>query len=199
MRFSQSELQSFTGMTLPDLLPDPTHCLIVGINPGLLTVAVQAHFARRGNRFYPALFTGGITDRHIDASSGFNPDDLQHLIDRGVGITCIVPGATARAAELTAEQLREGGAALRERVAALRPRVVAFLGIGAYRIAYDEPRAQVGRQPNEWGSSQVWVVPNPSGLNRHASLSDLATAYREVAVAAGITPYDSVPGEMSRR
>lgn len=192
MRFSQAELQAFTGKTLPDLIPRPTRLLIVGINPGLLTVAVQAHFARRGNRFYPALFRAGITDHVIDASSGFDPADVRQLEDRGIGITCIVPGATARAAELAPAQLREGGAALRERVADIRPSVVAFLGISAYRIAFDEPKALVGRQPLDWGSSQVWVVPNPSGLNAHASLADLAAAYREVAVAAGIDPYPVV-------
>lgn len=195
MKFTQAQLQAFTGRTLPDLIPDPTRLLIVGINPGLLTVAVQAHFARRGNRFYPALFRAGITDHIIDASSGFAPDDVRQLEDRGIGITCIVPGATARAAELTAEQLHDGGVALRKRIAEVRPRVVAFLGISAYRIAFDQPKAQVGRQPQDWCASQIWVVPNPSGLNAHASLADLAAAYREVAVAAGIEPYPAPASE----
>jgi double-stranded uracil-DNA glycosylase len=189
MPFSRAELAAFTGRTLPDLIPQPTRLLIVGINPGLLTVAVQAHFARRGNRFWPALFRAGITDRLIDASDGFEPDDVRHLEERGIGITCIVPQATARAAELTPAQLRAGAVALRERVALVRPRVVAVLGISAYRVAFDEPHARVGRQPDDWQHSQVWVVPNPSGLNAHSSLVDLTAAYREVAVAAGIEPY----------
>ena len=187
-RFSRTELVAFTGATLPDLLPVPTRLLFVGINPGLLTVAVQAHFARRGNRFYPALFRAGIADRIIDASAGFQAEDVRQLEERGVGITSIVPGATARAAELTPEQLRVGGADLRRRVAVVRPTVVAILGISAYRIAFDEPHAGVGRQPHDWDGSQLWVVPNPSGLNAHASLADLAIAYREVALAAGIEP-----------
>ena len=186
MTFTRAELLTFTGRTLPDLIPSPTRLLIVGINPGLLTVAVQAHFARRGNRFYKALHLAGITDHVIDASGGFRPEDVARLEELGIGITCIVPGATARADELTPEQLREGGAALRRRVEALRPNVVAMLGVTAYRVAFGEPRATVGRQPDDWGSSQVWVVPNPSGLNAHSSLADLAAAYREVAVAAGI-------------
>jgi TDG/mug DNA glycosylase family protein len=190
VRFSRAELQTFRGGTLPDLLPRRTRLLVVGINPGLLTVAVQAHFARRGNRFWPALFRAGITDRLVDASSGFAPDDVRHLEDRGVGITCIVPEATARADELSPEQLRAGGAALRRRVPAIAPAVVAILGVSAYRIAFAAPRAAVGRQPDDWDGAQVWVVPNPSGLNAHASLADLASAYREVAVAAGIEPYD---------
>jgi TDG/mug DNA glycosylase family protein len=189
MSFSRAELLEFAGRTLPDLIPRPTRLLIVGINPGLLTVAVQAHFARRGNRFWPAVYRAGITDRLIDASNGFDPDDVRHLEARGIGITCIVPQATARAAELSPAQLRAGGEALRERVGIVRPRVVAILGITAYRIAFEEPLAGVGRQPLDWQESQVWVLPNPSGLNAHASLADLATAYREVAVAAGIEPY----------
>ncbi|WP_285115099.1 mismatch-specific DNA-glycosylase [Leifsonia sp. fls2-241-R2A-40a] len=189
MTYSRAELREFTGRTLPDLIAEPTRLLIVGINPGLLTVAVQAHFARRGNRFYKALYLAGITDHVIDASEGFDPADVRQLKERGIGITCIVPQATARADELTPVQLREGGAALRERVAELAPNVVAFLGITAYRVAFDRPRAVVGRQPEEWGRSQLWVAPNPSGLNAHASQDDLAAAYREVAVAAGIEPY----------
>lgn len=189
LRFSQAELQAYRGGTLPDLIPHPLRLLIVGINPGLLTIAVQAHFARRGNRFYPALFAAGITDRLIDASSGLSPDGQRHLSDRGVGITSIVPGATARASELTTTQLRDGGVALRARVEPWHPAVIAFLGISAYRVAFDESKSRVGKQPEKWGTSQVWVVPNPSGLNAHASLADLAAAYREVAVVAGIPVY----------
>jgi len=191
MRYSQAELQAFTGGTLPDLIPQQTRLLFVGINPGLLTVAVQAHFARRGNRFWPALFRAGITDRLIDASEGFHPDDVRHLEARGIGITSIVPEATARAAELSPSRLRAGAAALRDRVAIVRPRVVAILGISAYRVAFEAPVADVGRQPQDWQDSQVWVVPNPSGLNAHSSLADLAAAYREVAVDAGIDPYST--------
>jgi len=194
MGFSRAELASFTGKTLPDLLPARLRLLIVGINPGLLTVAVQAHFARRGNRFYKALFLAGVTDHVIDASSGFDPADVQQLDDRGIGITCIVPEATARAAELAPSRLREGGADLRQRVEALAPSVVAFLGISAYRVAYDRPDATVGRQPEDWGPTQVWVVPNPSGLNAHSSLADLAAAYREVAIAAGIDVHPAQQG-----
>ena len=189
LRFSQAELQSFRGGTLPDLLASPLRLLFVGINPGLLTIAVQAHFARRGNRFYPALYRAGITDHIIDASSGLQQTDARELNDRGIGITSIVPLATARASELTPAQLRDGAVALRDRVTPWTPTVIAFLGISAYRIAFDQPKAQVGRQSETWGPSQIWVVPNPSGLNAHSSLDDLATAYREVAVAAEIRPY----------
>ena len=189
MRFSRAELDAFRGRTLPDMVADQTRLLFVGINPGLRAVAVQAHFGGGSNRFYPALFRAGIVDRRIDASAGFLPEDLNHLLDRGVGITSIVAGASARADELTPEQLLAGAKALSARVELIAPALVAVLGISAYRTAFARPRATWGLQPDSLGGAPVWVLPNPSGLNRHASLADLAEAYREAAVAAGIEPF----------
>ena len=191
MGFTRSQLEAFRGGTLPDLLGPNVRALFVGINPGLLTVAVQSHFGRRGNRFYPALFRAGITDHVIDASTGFAADDVHHLLDRGIGITNIVRQATARADELTADELMAGARDLERRVEQLRPKVVAILGITAYRIGFGLPKAKAGRQPEDLGGSQLWVVPNPSGLNAHASLAGLGAAYREVALAAGIDVYPS--------
>jgi TDG/mug DNA glycosylase family protein len=184
----RAELLAFHGATLPDLLGPQVKVLFVGINPGLLTAAVQAHFARRGNRFYPALHRAGITDRIIDASAGYRPEDRAHLLERGIGNTNIVARATARADELTPDELLAGAADLGARVAGIRPQVVAILGISAYRVAFDRPKARQGRQPDELAGVPLWVAPNPSGLNAHARLDDLATAYREIAVAAGIEP-----------
>ena len=189
MGFTRDELDAFRGASLPDLVGPGIRLLIVGTNPGLHSVAMQAHFSRRG-RFYPALFRAGILDRVVNASAGFTADDRAHVIERGVGITSLVPGATRRADELDAEQLRAGAASLSEQVARLRPAAVAMLGITAYRVAFDRRHAIVGRQPELLGSSQFWVVPNPSGLNAHSSLADLSAAYREVAVAAGIQVFD---------
>lgn len=186
MGFAAAELDAFRGRTLPDLVGPGIRLLFVGINPGLRTAAVQAHFGRRGNRFYPALLRAGIVDRLIDASEGLDPGDREHLIARGVGITSLVPGATRRADELDDEQLKAGAEALANRVASLRPAAVAMLGITAYRIAFDRRKALVGRQPETIGGAQLWVMPNPSGLNAHSTLADLGDAYREVAVAAGI-------------
>lgn len=190
MRLTREELDAFRGVSLPDLVGQDTRLLLVGINPGLRTAAVQAHFSGGGNRFYPALFRAGIVDRMIDASQGFDPDDRAHLLERGVGITSLVPGATRRADELTARELRAGAASLAERVARIQPAVVALLGITAFRVAFDLPKAVVGRQAEPIGGAQLWVVPNPSGLNAHSSLADLGAAYREVALAAGIPVYD---------
>ncbi|HEY9499651.1 MAG TPA: mismatch-specific DNA-glycosylase [Terrimesophilobacter sp.] len=194
MRFTREELDAFRGVSLPDLVGPETRLLLVGINPGLRTAAVQAHFSGGGNRFYPALFRSGIVDRVIDASEGFDPDDRAHLMKRGVGITSLVPGATRRADELPARELRAGAESLAQRVARIRPAVVAMLGITAFRVAFDLPKAVVGRQARPIGGAQLWVVPNPSGLNAHSSLADLGAAYREVALAAGIAVYDPPEG-----
>lgn len=186
MRFTRAELEACRGDTLPDLLGSHVRLLFVGINPGLWTAAAQAHFARRGNRFYPALYRAGIVDRSIDASSGYDPDDLAHLKARGVGITNLVHEATARADELDTDALRAGAESLAARVPRIGPTVVAILGITAYRAAFARPWATAGRQPEVLGGAQLWVAPNPSGLNAHATPAGLGRAYREVAEAAGI-------------
>jgi TDG/mug DNA glycosylase family protein len=190
VRFTREELAAQQGATLPDLVGPGLRLLFVGINPGLWTAAAQAHFARRGNRFYPALFRAGITDRVIDASAGYRPEDLAHLHERGVGITNLVPYATARADEVPPADLVAGVGALAAKAAALAPAVVAVLGVTAYRTAFGRPRAAAGRQPGGLAGAQLWIAPNPSGLNAHSSLADLAAAYRQIAVAAGIPVLD---------
>ncbi|WP_308466394.1 mismatch-specific DNA-glycosylase [Rathayibacter soli] len=186
MAYTRGQLDQFRGKSLPDFVAPGVRLLLVGINPGLRSVAVQADFGRRGNRFYPALYQAGITDRIVDASEGFRPDDAAHLHAQGVGMTTLVAFATARADELSTTQLREGAVALREKVRRLRPRVVAMLGITAFRTAFEQRRAVVGQQPGDLAGAELWVVPNPSGLNAHESVASLAVAYREVARAAGI-------------
>lgn len=186
VRFTRTQLDSYRDTTVPDLLGEGTRLLFVGINPGLWTAAVQAHFARRGNRFYPALYRAGIVDRVIDAAAGYSTEDRALLLAAGVGITNLAPRATARADELTAAELEAGGLRLAELVNRSAPAVVAVLGISAYRIAFRRPRATVGQQPDRLAGAPLWVVPNPSGLNAHSSLDDLALAYREAAVAAGL-------------
>ena len=183
---TRAELQSYTGRSIPDVLGEHPRLLIVGVNPGLRSAAVQAPFGRRGNRFYPALFQAGIVDRLIDASDGLAESDRAHLIERGVGIITLVEGATARADELSRDQLTQGAAVLRERVRTMKPTVVAMLGVTSYRIAFARPKAAVGRQAETLAGAELWVVPNPSGLNAHETVASLASAYREAAIAAGI-------------
>lgn len=160
--------------------------LFVGINPGLWSAAAQSHFAYPGNRFFPALLAAGIIDRPIDRGAGMSVDDRRSLIARGIGITNVVHRATAKASELSVDELRAGGELLRALVRAHRPAVVAVAGITAYRTAFSEPRATVGEQPDLFEGSRLFVVPNPSGLNAHETIATLAVAYGEAAVAAGI-------------
>jgi TDG/mug DNA glycosylase family protein len=193
-RFTRDELASFRGATVPDLLPRGgearTRLLFVGINPGLWTAAAGAHFARRGNRFWPALHLAGIMPRLVDASGGMSEADREMVIGLGVGITNVVPVATARADELTPDELRAGGRALIELIERIEPAVVAVLGLTAYRTAFGLPATAAGRQPDTLGGAELWVLPNPSGLNAHATLSSLAEAYRSAAVSAGIEVAD---------
>ena len=184
MGFSRAELDSYRDRTVPDLLPQPLRLLFVGINPGLWTAATGAHFARPGNRFYPALHRAGITPTLINAADV--PEELAQLTDRGIGISNVCPRATARADELTAEEFHEGAQRLDRLVRAEHPAVVAVLGITAYRAAFDRPKAVTGRQESLWPGTDLFVAPNPSGLNAHSSLDDLARIYGDIARAAGI-------------
>ena len=147
MGFTKAELESYRDATLPDLIGPSTRLLFVGINPGLWTAAAQAHFARRGNRFYPALHLAGIIDRPIDASAGYDPRTARTCSTAASASPISSPRATARADELTAAELLAGGRRLEAHVAELGVKVVAVLGITAYRTAYARPKAVAGRQP----------------------------------------------------
>jgi TDG/mug DNA glycosylase family protein len=186
MGFTPAELATFRGATVADLLGPDVRLLFVGINPGLWTAAVQTHFARPGNRFYPALLAAGILQRPVRYVDGMPPEDRAYLLERGVGITNLVSRASARADDLTADELRSGRARLERLVDRVRPAVVAVAGITAYRAAFGRNRAKAGRQAETLSGAVLWVVPNPSGLNAHDTAASLAAAYREPAVAAGI-------------
>lgn len=188
-RYTRTELESFRDAEVPDLLPadgSRVRLLFVGINPGLWTAATRTHFAHPGNRFYPALLRAGIVEHAIDPAAGMTDEDRAHLLDRGIGITNIVARATARADELTKDELREGGQRLRATVRRVRPEVVAVAGITAYRSAFGVQRAVAGRQPEPFENAVLWVVPNPSGLNAHETADSLAAAYAEPAREAGV-------------
>ncbi len=186
MGFSRVELQSYRDASVPDLVGPGLKLLFVGINPGLWTAATQTHFAHPGNRFYPALRLAGIVDRDLDRATGFTGEDRAYLIARGIGNTNLVNRATIRADELTPDELRAGRIRLEEFVAAHRPAVVAVAGVTAYRTAFTRPKARVGEQPETLAGARLWVVPNPSGLNAHETITSLAAAYAEPARAAGV-------------
>jgi len=189
--FTRAELESFRDATVPDLVGPGLRLLFVGINPGLWTAATLTHFAHPGNRFYPALLRGGVIERPIDRGAGMTDDDRRSLLGRGIGITNLVARATPKAAELTAAELRAGGARLHRFVAEHRPLVVAVAGVTAYRDAFEDRTAKLGRQQARFGvqgeyEAELWIVPNPSGLNAHETIDSLAAAYRAPAIAAGI-------------
>lgn len=183
--FTREQLLQHAGTTVPDLCGDDVRLVVVGINPGLWTAATGTHFAHPSNRFYPALRKAGIITRDIP-STGMDDDDRRHVTDRGIAITNLVARATARASELDASELRDGATALVERLQPWRPAVVAVAGVTAFRTAFRRPTATVGRQADDLAGAQLWVVPNPSGLNAHETVATLADWYRRVAVAAGV-------------
>lgn len=197
MRFTGAELEAFRGREVDDLVGPGLRLLFVGINPGLWTAAVETHFAHPTNRFYPALAAAGITDYEVDRVAGMTDADRAQLVARGIGITNLVRRASARASELSLEELREGGERLRRFVADHRPAVVAIAGVTAYRDAFGERNAALGRQPdtidsaNRWSGAALWVVPNPSGLNAHETVATLAAAYAAPAAEAGVIERDA--------
>lgn len=180
-------METFRGVTVPDLIGDDCRLLFVGINPGLWTAATQTHFCHPSNRFYPALRAAGLIDWSIDTDTGMSDAQRGALTGIGLGISNLVSRATVRASELTREELRAGGERLVRLVDQVVPRVVAVAGVTAYRDAFGEKRASLGRQPEDIGLAQLWVVPNPSGLNAHETTDSLATWYSTVATEAGIT------------
>jgi TDG/mug DNA glycosylase family protein len=162
---------------VPDVIAPDLSVLFCGINPGLYTAAIGHHFGRPGNRFWPALHRAGFTDRQLD------PSEERELLAHGWGITNVVARATATADEVTAEELAAGGRALVEKARTFRPRWIAILGVGAYRTAFARPKAALGRQEETLAAASVWVLPNPSGLNAHYRLEDLADKLRELRLA----------------
>jgi len=184
--FTQAELQAFRNTSLPDLVGPGLKLLFVGINPGLWTAATQTHFAHPGNRFYPALRLAGIIDRDLDRGQPMTDEDRAYVIERGIGITNLVNRATARADELEPAELRAGRTRLEEFVTQHRPVVIAIAGVTAYRLAFAHQKANAGEQADLLRGTRVWVVPNPSGLNAHETISSLAEAYAEPARVAGV-------------
>ncbi|HEX3593650.1 MAG TPA: G/U mismatch-specific DNA glycosylase [Polyangiaceae bacterium] len=163
---------------MPDIIEKNLRVLFVGINPGLYSGAVGHHFARPGNRFWPALEKSGFTDTRL------SPFDEHELRRYELGITNVVARTTARADELTTDELRRGADLLATKVRRYRPAFVAILGVTAFRAAFERPRAVLGAQPEEVSGARLWVLPNPSGLNAHHQLDDLARLFRELRLSA---------------
>ena len=166
------------GTTIPDVIGPDLRVLFCGINPGLLSAAIGKHFARPGNRFWPALYASGFTPELL------GPYEQERLVDLGLGLSNVVARATAGERELAPEEFREGGRVLAAKVTQYRPRWVAILGIGAYRKAFERRDAVIGPQREKLADSRLWVLPNPSGLNAHWTAAALAEEFAKLRVAA---------------
>jgi TDG/mug DNA glycosylase family protein len=175
---TKQQLLEAEHKTVRDVIAPCLRVLFCGINPGLYTAAVGHHFARPGNRFWPALHAAGFTERLL------SPFDERELLKSGYGITNVVMRTTASADQLSREELREGGEHLAAKVRKYRPRVLAILGLGAYRTAFEKPKAIIGRQEEMIGETLIWVLPNPSGLNAHYQAKQLGQLFSELKAAA---------------
>ena len=178
-RPTAADLAAARDRTIPDIIAPGLRVLFAGINPGLYSAATGYHFARPGNRFWPALHQSGFTPRQL------RPSEQDELLGLGLGITNVAPRATARAAELSAAELRAGAQVLTAKVVEFGPAWLAVVGVTAYRTAFGPVDAVVGPQPDRIGPTRLWVLPNPSGLNAHWSPAQLADAFAQLRDAAG--------------
>jgi double-stranded uracil-DNA glycosylase len=177
LRPSRQELLEAVRNTVPDLIGYDLRVLFCGINPGLYSAWARHHFARPGNRFWPALFASGFTKTLL------RPERERELLSGKCGITNLVERPTVGSQELSREELRAGGREFEIKTKKFRPYAVAILGVSAYRAAYDKPEARVGMQPERIGGALVWVLPNPSGLNAHYTPPALAKVFSELRFA----------------
>ena len=173
-RPTKDQIAAAEGMTLPDVIGPDLDVLFCGINPGLYTAAVQQHFGRPGNRFWPTIHRAGFTPRL------FHPSEQRELLKLGYGITNVVARATTGADELSNEELLAGARTLERKVRRYRPRVLAIVGIGAYRVAFRRPRAKLGLQEETIGDTRIWILPNPSGLNANYRPDDFVRVFSEL-------------------
>jgi TDG/mug DNA glycosylase family protein len=179
---SKVDLHAARNKTVADVIAPGLKVLFVGINPGLYSAAVGHHFARPGNRFWPLLHAAGFSSRLLPAF------EERELLSFGYGITNVVARATAAASELSTQELLRGGGRLARKVVRYRPLIVAVLGVGAYRAAFNRPKALTGEQPHRLGEALLWVLPNPSGLNAHYRFEDLARMFKDLRIAVAADP-----------
>jgi TDG/mug DNA glycosylase family protein len=174
---TREQILAAEDKTVSDVIAPNLKILFCGINPGLYTAAVGHHFARPGNRFWKALFNAGFTERLL------SPFEERELLMSGYGITNVVPRATATADLLIKDEVVKGGRRLRAKVRRYGPRILAILGVGAYRLAFNQPKAVVGCQEEKIGNTVLWILPNPSGLNANYQQEDLTRLFRELKTA----------------
>lgn len=171
---TKEDLRDARRRTTEDLIDYNLKVLFCGINPGIWSGATGFHFAKPGNRFWKTLHLAGFTGRVL------HPSEEHELLENGYGITSFCKRTTARADELTTEEFIEGGKNLIRKIVKYQPQTLAVLGIGAFRTAFGKPKARLGLQEENIGGANVWLLPNPSGLNAHYQLNDLAKLFSEV-------------------
>jgi double-stranded uracil-DNA glycosylase len=173
-RPTRADLLAAATKTIPDVIAPNLKVLFCGINPGLYSAFTGHHFARPGNRFWPALHGGGFTERLL------HPSEQRLLLASGFGITNLVERASATADQLTTEEIVAGGKRLRAKVRRFFPQYLAVVGVGAYRVAFEQPNAKLGLQTETIGETKVWLLPNPSGLNAHYQAGELGRLFRDL-------------------
>ena len=173
-KITKEDLRAAINKTITDVIASDLKVLFCGINPGLYSGLTGHHFAKPGNRFWKTLHLSGFTNRQL------LPSEELELLENGFGITNVIRRATATAEELMKEEYVAGGKLLIEKIEKFEPKYLAVLGIGAFRTAFDQPKAGLGLQNEKIGKTRVWVLPNPSGLNAHYQLNDLVNVYSEL-------------------
>lgn len=163
---------------VPDIISSNLRVLFCGINPGLMSAATHHNFARPGNRFWKSLHQSGFTPRL------FSPSEQDLLLDLGLGITNFVTRASATAQELSTAEIQEGAVILEKKVLKFQPKYLAVVGIDAYRKGFGIKNATIGLQSKKIGTTQIWLLPNPSGLNAHYTLKDFVSLFSELKRAA---------------
>ncbi|MEJ7863439.1 MAG: G/U mismatch-specific DNA glycosylase [Pyrinomonadaceae bacterium] len=174
---TKEDLRDAINRTTEDLIDYDLKVLFCGINPGIWSGATGFHFAKPGNRFWKALHFGGFSDRVL------HPSEEHELLENGYGITSFCKRTTARADELSNEEIVQGGNNLIKKIEKFKPQFLAVLGIGAFRTAFSDPKAKLGLQNRQIGATKIWLLPNPSGLNAHYQIADLAKIFSELKQA----------------
>ncbi len=174
---TKEDILAARGKNVPDLIAPELLVLFCGINPGLYSAATGHHFARPGNRFWPAMYRSGFTSRLM------HPWEEHELLTYGYGITNLADRATNSADEISREELQSGREVLSEKIKVYRPQVLAVLGIGAYRMAFNQPKATIGPQRERMHQTAIWVLPNPSGLNAHYTPQQLASIFETLRIS----------------
>lgn len=162
---------------LTDIIKENLNVLFCGINPGLKSASDGHHFSGRSNRFWKVLHQAGFTPYQIEAINDFT------ILDFQFGLTTAVARATSRADQLSKKEFDDAIDIFKSKIEQFKPKYIAFLGKAAYKAFSGKKQITWGLQSEDFCGAKVWILPNPSGLNRGFSLGDLVTSYSELRKA----------------